>query len=130
AASLEALASHGSLMRPAAQAVAIVQDRIQEKAFLKSSGVPVAPYQPGREAGAIQNAPADLVPRILKAARLGYDGKGQARVGSREEARRAFQEFGGHPCVLEALLAPDHERSVVLARRVARVTVFNPTAVN
>ena len=130
AASLEALASHGSLTRPGAQAVAIVQDRIQEKAFLKSSGVPVAPYQPVHEAGDIQNAPADLFPGILKAARLGYDGKGQARVSNREEALRAFQEFGGHPCMLEALLPLDHEISVVLARGADGETVFYPSAVN
>jgi len=130
AASLDALSAQGAMTRPAASAVAIVQDRIREKAFLESSGVPVAPYRPVARAADLQAAPDALFPGILKAARLGYDGKGQARVATREEAVRAFHEFGGHPCVLEALLPLDHEISVVLARGAGGDTVVYPCAVN
>lgn len=130
AASLEALAGHGALTRPDARAVAIVQDRIQEKAFLTRSGVPVAPYQPIENPAAIEAAPDALFPGILKAARLGYDGKGQVRVSSREQALQAFHDLGGRPCVLEALLPLDHEISVVLARGVDGATVVYPSATN
>ncbi len=130
AASLEALARLGARVRPGADAVAIVQDRIREKAFLRSADVPVAPYCPVTAEEDLAAAPDTLFPGILKAARLGYDGKGQARVASRDEAIQAFHEFGGHPCVLEALMPLDHEISVVLARGIDGATVVYPSAVN
>src|SRR5690606_5077152 len=101
--SLEILAAR-TLVRPGARAVAIVQDRITEKAFLDASGVPVAPYRPVQSEHDLSDAPDALFPGILKSARLGYDGKGQARVASREAALQAFAEMGGKPCVLEAML--------------------------
>ena len=113
--SLEALSAH-CRVTPGANAVRIVQDRIEEKAFITSQGVSVAPYVPVRTAEDLNKAPATLFPGILKVARLGYDGKGQARVHSREEALRAFESFGHVPCVLEAMLGLASELSVVLAR--------------
>lgn len=129
AASLEILAA-SSLMRPGAHAVAIVQDRIREKAFFVASGVPVAPYCPVETVDDLSTVPADLFPGILKAARLGYDGKGQARVASRDEALAAFQALGGKSCVLEAMLPLASEISVVLARGADGATVVYPSATN
>lgn len=113
--SLRALSSR-CRVSPAADAVAIVQDRIAEKTFIASQGIPVAPHAAVRTEADLRAAPENLFPGILKVARLGYDGKGQARVKSRDEALAAFAEFGGVPCVLEALLPLDYEISVVLAR--------------
>jgi 5-(carboxyamino)imidazole ribonucleotide synthase len=113
--SLRRLAQHCPVS-PSGDAVAVVQDRIQEKAFITQAGVPVAPYQPVLVAADLQNAPDTLFPGILKAARLGYDGKGQARVSSREQALDAFAAFGSVPCVLEAMLPLADEISVVMAR--------------
>ncbi|MCC2594908.1 5-(carboxyamino)imidazole ribonucleotide synthase [Pusillimonas sp. MFBS29] len=115
---------------PAGEAVAIVQDRIQEKAFIQSAGVPVAPYVPVREQADIAAAPDALFPGILKVARLGYDGKGQARVGSRAEAAAAFDEFGQAECVLEAMLPLASELSVVMARGHNDEVVLYPSAQN
>lgn len=127
--SLQTLAMH-SLVRPAAGAVAIVQDRIQEKAYIQGTGVRVAPYAAIQAAADIAAAPDALFPGILKAARLGYDGKGQARVKSREEAQRAFAEFGAVACVLEALMPLASELSVVMARGADGKAVFYPSAQN
>jgi 5-(carboxyamino)imidazole ribonucleotide synthase len=113
--SLLTLASH-CRVTPGSHAVEIVQDRIAEKAFIVSQGVAVAPYAAIRAESDLRAASAHLFPGILKAARLGYDGKGQARVRSLEEALKAFAEFGGVPCVLEAMLDLKEELSVVLAR--------------
>lgn len=101
---------------PSGGAVAVVQDRILEKAFIKDAGVPVAPYRPVQNVADIESASDELFPGILKAARLGYDGKGQARVRSRQEALDAFAAFGAVPCVLEAMLPLADEISVVMAR--------------
>lgn len=113
--SLQALAAH-SRVTPSAYAVEIVQDRIAEKAFITSQGVAVAPYAAIRGEAELRSAPANLFPGILKVARLGYDGKGQARVRNVDEALRAFAQFGSVPCVLEAMLDLKEELSVVLAR--------------
>jgi 5-(carboxyamino)imidazole ribonucleotide synthase len=103
-------------VRPAAAAVAVCQDRIAEKSFLRDHGLPHGPFAVIRSDDDIRRADAALFPAILKVARFGYDGKGQATVASREEALLAFGHFKGEPCVLEQRLALDYEVSVVLAR--------------
>ncbi|OZI72886.1 5-(carboxyamino)imidazole ribonucleotide synthase [Bordetella genomosp. 6] len=113
--SLRALAAR-CRVSPAADAVAVVQDRIAEKTFIAGQGIEVAPHAAIRAREDLLAAPQALFPGILKVARLGYDGKGQARIASRDEALAAFDEFGGVPCVLEALLPLDYEISVVIAR--------------
>lgn len=103
-------------VRPSAQAVAITQDRIREKAYFSEIGVPVAPYADIRSADDIAATPDSLYPGILKAARFGYDGKGQITVKTRDQALDAFRELGQVDCVLEAMLPLVGEVSVVLAR--------------
>ena len=127
--SLLTLAAH-CRVTPGAHAVEIVQDRIAEKAFIVSQSVAVAPYAAIRAESDLRAAGAHLFPGILKVARLGYDGKGQARVSSFEEALKAFAEFGGVPCVLEAMLDLKEELSVVLARGLDGQCAVFPVARN
>jgi 5-(carboxyamino)imidazole ribonucleotide synthase len=116
ATALEILA-RSSLVRPPVQAVATSQDRIAEKTFLQSHGIPTARFHAVRDLHEVKTAVATLrLPALLKTSRLGYDGKGQALVESEEDAVRAFQRFGGVPCVLEERLTLECELSVVLAR--------------
>ena len=103
-------------VRPGAEAVAICQNRSAEKGFLRQHGFPHAPYADIRAEDDVRNANAGLFPGILKVARFGYDGKGQARVRDRDEALIAFRQLKGEPCVLEQMLPLDYEVSVVLAR--------------
>ena len=86
----------------------------RRKTFIAEQGIPVAPHAAIRGEADLRAAP-NLFPGILKVARMGYDGKGQARIATRE-ALAAYAEFGGVPCVLEALMPLDYEISVVLAR--------------
>jgi 5-(carboxyamino)imidazole ribonucleotide synthase len=116
AAALARLAK-SSLVRPPVEAVATSQDRIAEKTFLQSHGIPTARFRVVRDLPELKGAVAGLrLPALLKTSRLGYDGKGQEPVKSEEDAVRAFQRFGGVPCVLEELLTLESELSVVLAR--------------
>ncbi len=101
---------------PAAECVAIAQHRIREKTFLRDNGFPVGPFAVIELATDLDAVPVDFFPAVLKVARFGYDGKGQARVGSLDEARAAFATFRGEPCVLEKFLPLECEVSVVLAR--------------
>ncbi len=117
-------------VRPGAEAVAICQNRSAEKGFLKRHGFPHAPYADIRGEDDLRDANAGLFPGILKVARFGYDGKGQARVTDRDEAIAAFRRFRGEPCVLEQQLKLDYEVSVVLARDEAGNVKCFPTAEN
>ncbi|KAB2967107.1 5-(carboxyamino)imidazole ribonucleotide synthase [Zoogloea sp.] len=103
-------------VRPGAPAVAVCQNRIVEKSFLRDNGLPHGPFAVIQSEADIAAAEASLYPAILKVARFGYDGKGQARVTNAAEALHAFHQFKGEPCVLEQMLSLDYEVSVVLAR--------------
>ena len=117
-------------VRPAAAAVAVCQDRIAEKGFLRDHGLPVGPFVAVRDEGDARDAGPGLFPAVVKVARLGYDGKGQVVVGSAEEAVAAFARFDRVPCVLERRLALDRELSVVLARGADGTTRCFPVAEN
>jgi len=101
---------------PAADAVAIAQDRAQEKAHFTRCGVPVAPYAVIETPEQLAAVKDDLLPGIVKTTRLGYDGKGQIRVKTRAELVAAWDELKHVPCVLEKMLPLKVECSVIVAR--------------
>ena len=101
---------------PGADAVAIAQDRAQEKAHFAGCGVPVAPYAVIETAQQLAAVADDLLPGILKTARMGYDGKGQVRVSTRAELAAAWDDLKNVPCVLEKMLPLQLECSVIVAR--------------
>jgi 5-(carboxyamino)imidazole ribonucleotide synthase len=101
---------------PGADAVAIAQDRIAEKAHFKRCGVPCAPYAVIENAEQLAAVTDDLLPGILKTARLGYDGKGQMRVKTRAELVAAWSALKQVACVLEKMLPLKAECSVIVAR--------------
>ena len=111
---------------PSAASVAVAQDRAQEKAHFTRCGVPVAPHAVLTHAADVAAVSEALLPGILKTARLGYDGKGQARVANRAELLAAWQAMqsgdsgqatpSATVCVLEKMLPLAAECSVVLAR--------------
>ena len=101
---------------PGADAVAISQDRTREKAHFVRCGVACAPYAVIETAAQLEGVADDLLPGILKTARLGYDGKGQIRVKNRSELASGWKALGAVPCVLEKMLALKAECSVIVAR--------------
>ncbi len=101
---------------PAAASVAIAQDRAQEKAHFVACGVPCAPYAVIETAAQLAAVTDDLLPGIVKTARLGYDGKGQVRVATYAELAQAWLDLKGVPCVLEKMLPLAAECSVIVAR--------------
>jgi 5-(carboxyamino)imidazole ribonucleotide synthase len=117
-------------VRPSAEAVALCQNRSAEKGFLRQHGFPHAPYADIKCEADLTSADESLFPGILKIARFGYDGKGQARVASRAEALVALQRFKGEACVLETMLSLESEVSVVLARTADGAVTCFPVAEN
>ncbi|HMK89300.1 MAG TPA: 5-(carboxyamino)imidazole ribonucleotide synthase [Methylocystis sp.] len=104
-------------VRPSPQALAATQDRLVEKQFLQSLGVPTAGFADVPDAGALARAVAKLGrPSILKTRRLGYDGKGQVLLQPGADLAAAFQSAGGAPAILESVVPFTKELSVVAAR--------------
>jgi 5-(carboxyamino)imidazole ribonucleotide synthase len=115
-------------IRPGRRALAISQDRLPEKEFVTGLGLATAPF-------AVVETEADLAaaldrigtPAILKTRRLGYDGKGQARIMAREDAPAAFAAMLGAPSVLEGFVTFSREVSVIAARGLdGSVACFDP----
>lgn len=104
-------------VRPGASALAIAQDRVAEKTFLNGAGIETAPWVPVETAADLAPALHHLGrPAVLKTARLGYDGKGQAMIGPDTDIEGLFDRLGGVPCVLEGLVDFEREISVLAAR--------------
>ena len=118
-------------VRPSGHAVAIAQDRTLEKAFFSSNGFPVGPYAVIRNHDDIDVALGIVkLPGVLKTARFGYDGKGQARIDTRDELVATLTEWKSALCVLEQFLPLVKEISVVLARAEDGKTAIFPIAEN
>jgi 5-(carboxyamino)imidazole ribonucleotide synthase len=115
AAALDQLA-HTRPVAPAGAPVAICQDRAREKAHFVSCGVDCAPHANIETPEQLAAVSDELLPGILKTARMGYDGKGQVRVKTRAELIAAWDELQRVRCVLEKMLPLAHEVSVIVAR--------------
>lgn len=118
------------VVRPSAAAVSVCQNRIAEKSFLRENSLPHTDFACVHNEHDLRQAAAHLFPGILKVARFGYDGKGQATVADSEQAIAAFQQFNGETCVLEQKLQLECEISVVLARDQNGALMSFPTAEN
>jgi 5-(carboxyamino)imidazole ribonucleotide synthase len=130
AATMEMLARHCTVA-PSAACLGVAQDRLLEKSRAREFGCDTAPFANIEDEGDLVHAWTHINgPALLKTRRLGYDGKGQARVNSREELADAFARMGSVPCLLEGFLPLEREVSVVLARNTADEVAFFPVAEN
>jgi 5-(carboxyamino)imidazole ribonucleotide synthase len=109
-------------VRPGAEILAVVQDRIEQKNWLTKHGFPVGPFRSVRSLDELHDALRVLDgPCFVKSAQGGYDGKGQAKIGFgsgdiADEALAAWGELGGRPCVAELAVELEQEISVMVAR--------------
>jgi 5-(carboxyamino)imidazole ribonucleotide synthase len=105
------------LAAPGERALAVAQDRVFEKEFFRSHGIPTAGFAPIATAADIAAALPQLGPRaLLKTRREGYDGKGQTWVEGAGDAVAALARIGGKPAILEAAVPFVRELSVIAAR--------------
>ncbi len=106
-------------VQPNPEALATTQDRFSEKSFVTALSLKTAPFFEVSSAEEARQAFARLGGEgILKTRRFGYDGKGQMRAISAEDAALAFQALKGAPCILEGFVDFTFEASVVAARGV------------
>lgn len=115
-------------IRPNRRALAVSQDRIAEKDFLTGLGLICAPYARVTDVTSLTAAVDQVgLPAILKTTRLGYDGKGQARIMSPDDMAQAFAAMNGAEAVLEGFIDFSHEVSVIAARGLdGAVAAFDP----
>ena len=107
-------------VRPGARALAVSQDRIAEKTFIRDLGIAVAPFSTLASSADLASAGIAQTTwgtrAILKTARFGYDGKGQASIATPGDLEAGFRGLGNVPCVLEQRLDFRCEVSVIVVR--------------
>jgi 5-(carboxyamino)imidazole ribonucleotide synthase len=110
-------ASEFAPVRPGGVVLHTTQHRLREKLFLSGAHFPVAPFRHITSAEDLRAAVREIgLPAVLKTAGFGYDGKGQSKLSTPEEAERAALSFDGREAVLEAFVDFEREVSVVAAR--------------
>jgi len=116
AATAETLIAAGAAVFPDPRALAIAQDRFDEKRFFKSVGIATPEFAAIASQGDLEQT-ADLVgiPSILKTRRLGYDGRGQIRITTGDDIAGAYEKLGA-PGILEAFCPFEREVSIIAAR--------------
>ncbi|MEM7751855.1 MAG: 5-(carboxyamino)imidazole ribonucleotide synthase [Pseudomonadota bacterium] len=119
--------------RPNRRALAVSQDRLTEKQFLQDIDLQVAPFAPvdasaPDAAARLAQGLAEVgMPAILKTRRLGYDGKGQARIMDTHDATAALEAISGAEAILEGFVVFEREISVIAARGMDdRIACFEP----
>lgn len=118
-------------VHPAPRALAVAQDRAEEKAFVAGLGGRTAPWARVTSLDELEAALAGIgAPAILKTLRLGYDGKGQVRIAHAREAAEAWAAIGGRPAILEGFVAFEQEFSILLARGHDGATALYPPPLN
>ena len=127
---LEAAASIVPVL-PDPRIVALGQDRLAEKRLFATLGMPTAPHVAVDSAADLAAAPGRLGwPIVLKARRLGYDGRGQRVAQSEAELRKAWDELGRPPALAEGWVAFERELSLIAARGAADEIRFYPLTEN
>ncbi|MCF2906427.1 5-(carboxyamino)imidazole ribonucleotide synthase [Octadecabacter sp. CECT 8868] len=115
-------------IHPNRDALATSQDRFIEKNFLTRIGLQTAPYAAVETAEDLERAIDQIgIPAILKTRRLGYDGKGQSRLISPDDAPQALADMAGAPSVLEGFIDFSMEVSVIGTRSSdGAISCFDP----
>jgi 5-(carboxyamino)imidazole ribonucleotide synthase len=120
----EALLAAGARVCPSPHALAIAQDRFDEKSFFRSLGIATPPFAAVNSQAELEAAIAQIgAPAILKTRRLGYDGRGQVRIRTPADASGAFAQLNA-PAILEGFCAFEREVSIIAARGGNGATVF------
>jgi 5-(carboxyamino)imidazole ribonucleotide synthase len=128
---IDAAVLEGLKLAPNAQAVGIAQDRLLEKNFFEECAIRVAPFAAVDSAEELRAALKQVgLPAILKTRRMGYDGKGQARIFDVSEAEAAWEAVGGVPCIVEGMLKFDDEVSLIAVRSTTGEKAFYPLTQN
>jgi 5-(carboxyamino)imidazole ribonucleotide synthase len=116
---------------PPPRALEVSQDRLDEKAFFGSVGIPTARYAGIASRADLDRAVRELgLPAVLKTRRFGYDGKGQWVLRDEADVARAWEALGAASLVLEAFVPFERELSILAVRSTKGETRFWPLVEN
>ena len=102
---------------PSPRALEVSQDRLVEKDFFQSLGIPMPPFAAIDSRTEFDKAIAEIgLPAVLKTRRFGYDGKGQYVIRTSSDVEPAWQKLGGRPLILEGYVPFDRELSLLAVR--------------
>lgn len=118
-------------VHPGPNVLSVAQDRIAEKSFVNKLGIATAPWRAARSAEEVAAAQAQVGPRcIVKSNRLGYDGKGQARLDAGSDPAAAWAAIGSTEAIVEGFVAFACEVSVIVARGLDGTVIAYPAVEN
>lgn len=116
---------------PRLSALKASQDRLFEKNLFTQLKIPTPNYLPVNSYSDLLKAIAHFgMPGVLKTRRLGYDGKGQARIRSTAEIEKAWQSLKGSPLIYESWVNFDCEVSLIAVRSKRGEIAFYPLSQN
>ena len=116
---------------PPPRALEVSQDRLDEKKFFASLGIPTAGFALVSSREELDRAVASLgLPAVLKTRRFGYDGKGQWMLREQADVARAWEALGAASLVLEAFVPFERELSILAVRSTTGETRFWPLVEN
>lgn len=131
--SLEAIqaAARHTPVRPSAEVLRIIQERIRQKSWLAEHGFPLGAWRKAETEAELSRALTELAgPCFVKTSFGGYDGGGQAQVKGPAEAAATWKQLGGHPVTVERALELEAELSVLVARSPSGQIAVHPPALN
>lgn len=128
--SIQILSGHVPVFPPS-EALRVAQDRFTEKTLFTELGIPTPGFRTVNSVEDLEAAACELgIPMILKTRSLGYDGKGQIRIHSKDEIRPAFEKLAGVPLISEQYVRFDREISMIAVRGLANETRHYPVTEN
>jgi 5-(carboxyamino)imidazole ribonucleotide synthase len=108
------------VVHPSPATLRTIQDKLAQKSFLRSKGLPVPDFRAVEGRADLLAALDELgCPAILKARTDSYDGRGNRVIASRDDAEGALAAFQGRPLMLERFVDFDLEVSVIVSRSVS-----------
>lgn len=118
-------------LHPSPLALAMSQDRIEEKTFFQSLGIPTAPFAAISNRAEYDRAIQTIgTSAVLKTCRLGYDGKGQFVIQTKDDIEAAWKKLQGVPLILEGFVKFDREVSILAVRSTNGETRYYPLVQN
>jgi 5-(carboxyamino)imidazole ribonucleotide synthase len=118
---LQAMEALGKVVSPSSKILKICQHRILERECLNGLNIPISPFKSIHTLAELTTGFQELgeEPCILKTARLGYDGKGQAKLTTLQDCTSVFAALGGEahaPYLLERVVPFVREVSLIVGR--------------
>lgn len=127
---LKTVAAHTPVL-PSADALNTAQDRLFEKTLFTELGIPTPQFVAASSLDQLHEATQQAgFPCVVKARRLGYDGRGQRFLHTPEDVDAAWESLNSDALIVEEFIQFDFEVSIVIARSPSGKTVHYPLALN